>query len=228
MASDLVDGRGADGRGARRAQRPCASSSSATSRRWSSAASTRCCRSSARGMARPSARSWPARDRASGGSARTGPSRSAASSCSPTSSSSPRGHGRATRSPRRATCSSRSTPTLDDELRAAEGLAREVAHRLQALRRERGLRDQRPRPGTRSRLTAEAERALDPHLEWLAERAARHGRVDSGRRPTCRTRPAADHGRARRRDGGARGRPRLILPSGRVGPWRPARNATGR
>ena len=35
--------------------------------------------------------------------------------------------------------------SLDAELEA-EGLAREVAHRLQAMRRERRLRDQRPRP----------------------------------------------------------------------------------
>ena len=54
---------------------------------------------------------------------------------------------------------------LDDELRAA-GFAREVAHRLQALRREAGF-EISDRIRYAIRLTAEAETRLNPHLEWL-------------------------------------------------------------
>ena len=54
---------------------------------------------------------------------------------------------------------------LDDELHAA-GFAREVAHRLQALRREAGF-EISDRIRYAIRLTAEAEARLNPHLEWL-------------------------------------------------------------
>jgi len=58
---------------------------------------------------------------------------------------------------------------LDDELRAA-GFAREVAHRLQALRREAGF-EISDRIRYEIVLSAEAAARLDPHLQWL------HGEV---------------------------------------------------
>jgi isoleucyl-tRNA synthetase len=58
---------------------------------------------------------------------------------------------------------------LDDELRAA-GFAREVAHRLQALRREAGF-EISDRIRYELVLSAEAAARLDPHLQWL------HGEV---------------------------------------------------
>ena len=61
---------------------------------------------------RPSARSWPGRGRATGSCCDDGRARGRRRRrCQPTSSSSPRAPGRATRWPRRATCSSRSTPS---------------------------------------------------------------------------------------------------------------------
>jgi isoleucyl-tRNA synthetase len=59
--------------------------------------------------------------------------------------------------------------SLDDELRAA-GFAREVAHRLQALRREAGF-EISDRIRYEIVLSAEAAARLDPHLQWL------HGEV---------------------------------------------------
>jgi isoleucyl-tRNA synthetase len=56
---------------------------------------------------------------------------------------------------------------LDDALVAA-GFAREIAHRLQALRREAGF-DISDRIRYAIRLTAEAEARLSPHLEWLQD-----------------------------------------------------------
>ena len=58
---------------------------------------------------------------------------------------------------------------LDDELRAA-GFAREVAHRLQALRREAGF-EISDRIRYEIVLSADAAARLDPHLQWL------HGEV---------------------------------------------------
>jgi isoleucyl-tRNA synthetase len=58
---------------------------------------------------------------------------------------------------------------LDDELRAA-GFAREVAHRLQALRREAGF-EISDRIRYEIVLAAHAAARLDPHLQWL------HGEV---------------------------------------------------
>jgi isoleucyl-tRNA synthetase len=58
---------------------------------------------------------------------------------------------------------------LDDELKA-EGLAREVAHRLQALRREAGF-EISDRIRYEIVLSEEAAARLDPHLQWL------HGEV---------------------------------------------------
>ncbi len=54
---------------------------------------------------------------------------------------------------------------LDSELEA-EGLAREVAHRLQALRREAGL-EISDRVIFEIGLSAEAAQRLEPHMEWL-------------------------------------------------------------
>jgi isoleucyl-tRNA synthetase len=54
---------------------------------------------------------------------------------------------------------------LDDELRAA-GFAREVAHRLQALRREAGF-EISDRIRYEIVLSAEADARLEPHLQWL-------------------------------------------------------------
>ena len=54
---------------------------------------------------------------------------------------------------------------LDDELRAA-GFAREVAHRLQALRREAGF-EISDRIRYEIVLAAQAAARLDPHLQWL-------------------------------------------------------------
>jgi isoleucyl-tRNA synthetase len=59
--------------------------------------------------------------------------------------------------------------TLDPELEAA-GFAREVAHRLQALRREAGF-EISDRIRYAIGLTADAEARLNPHLQWL------HGEV---------------------------------------------------
>jgi isoleucyl-tRNA synthetase len=58
---------------------------------------------------------------------------------------------------------------LDDDLRAA-GFAREVAHRLQALRREAGF-EISDRIRYAIGLSEAAQARLDPHLEWL------HGEV---------------------------------------------------
>jgi isoleucyl-tRNA synthetase len=55
--------------------------------------------------------------------------------------------------------------TLDAELEAA-GFAREVAHRLQALRREAGF-EISDRVVVAIGCTAEAAARLDPHLQWL-------------------------------------------------------------
>jgi isoleucyl-tRNA synthetase len=64
--------------------------------------------------------------------------------------------------------------TVDDELEA-EGLAREVAHRLQALRREAGF-EISDRIRFAIGLRAEAAARLDPHLDWLrAELLATEG-----------------------------------------------------
>ena len=76
--------------------------------------------------------------------------------------------------------------TVDDELEA-EGLAREVAHRLQALRREAGF-EISDRIRFAIGLRAEAAARLDPHLEWLAGRAARDGGGARPRGRRCRTR----------------------------------------
>ncbi len=56
--------------------------------------------------------------------------------------------------------------TLDPELEAA-GFAREVAHRLQALRREAGF-EISDRVVVAIGLSAEAANRLDPHRQWLA------------------------------------------------------------
>jgi isoleucyl-tRNA synthetase len=56
--------------------------------------------------------------------------------------------------------------TLDDELEAA-GFAREVAHRLQALRREAGF-EINDRIEVAIGLSEAAASRLDPHREWLA------------------------------------------------------------
>ena len=115
--------------------------------------------------------------------------------------------------------------TVDDELEA-EGLAREVAHRLQALRREAGF-EISDRIRFAIGLRAEAAARLDPHLDWLrAELLATEGAL--GLEAGAARRGGARNARTRRRDGGAGGRPRLSTASGRVGSWRPARNATGR
>ena len=64
--------------------------------------------------------------------------------------------------------------TIDEELEAA-GFAREVAHRLQALRREAGF-EISDRIRFAIGLTEEAAARLDPHLEWLlAELLATEG-----------------------------------------------------
>ena len=55
--------------------------------------------------------------------------------------------------------------SLDDELRSA-GFAREVAHRLQALRREAGF-EISDRIRYEIVLSAEAAARLDPHVQWL-------------------------------------------------------------
>ena len=144
------------------------SSSSRTSRRWSSAGSIRCCPSSGRGMARRSARSWPARARATGSAAEDGTVEV----------------GGVTLQPDEFELTARARPghevaedgdllvALDTEVDAelaAEGLAREVAHRLQAMRKAAGYEiSDRVRGGHRRR-RRRRRAGSRPHADWLAE-----------------------------------------------------------
>ena len=112
---------------------------------------------------------------------------------------------RATRSPRTATCSWRSTPrsTRSSE---AEGLAREVAHRLQAMRQAAGYEI-----SDRIRIAIAADGtaadALRAHAGWLARRGPRHRAGARARTRPSRRRMPPDAMPHRRGDDRARAWP---------------------
>ncbi len=97
--------------------------------------------------------------------------------------------------------------TVDDELEA-EGLAREVAHRLQALRRSAGYEiSDRVRVAIGG--DAEAVERLAPHRDWLADELLATSSWPSAPGATPDRRRRSANRRARRRRPRPLGRPRL-------------------